>query len=284
MSKIKLRTNRNRKVKFSSHPVCSLVPFITCTIVFLLVAKTSCPCSKVTDWRQRRFAPWTHFFLVPGSPKSFWQTRSQCDVMTFIVDVNNVKFAMKWLFPNMGKKLQCYIYFLFALSFFLSHRSHSLMPITNFDIFAQSRATRMGFKGIGVNACAASNTSVRAPSFLVGCLADSVGGVASGWPHFWFIGPEWGNYEAPSVTAQKFENLGCHWTDEWRAGRGSACPPPSYVTVQSDEKPCLLLCLHRPKESGGNPFFTQAARGRNRVSWRGEAPMAMAYQILFNFI
>lgn len=75
---------------------------------------------------------------------------------------------MKWLFPNMGKKLQCYIYFLFALSFCLSHWSHSLMPITNFDIFAQSRATRMGFKAIGVNACAASNTTVRAPSFLGG--------------------------------------------------------------------------------------------------------------------
>lgn len=58
------------------------------------------------------------------------------------------------------------------------------MPISTFDILAQSRATHMSFKAIGVNACVASNTTVRAPSFLVGCLADSVGGVASGWPHF----------------------------------------------------------------------------------------------------
>lgn len=194
--------------------------------------------------------------------------------MTFSVNVNNVKTVIERLSPNMGKKQPCFASFHLPVPFSFIQKPQ----------FNKAKPHTQVFKVISVNACAASNTFVWTLSFLVGCLADSDGGVASGWPHFWFIGPEWGNYEAPSVTAQKFENLGCHWTDEWRAGRGSACPPPSYVTVQSDEKPCLLLCLHRPKESGGILFFTQAARGRNRVSRRGEAPMATAYQILFNFI
>lgn len=193
--------------------------------------------------------------------------------MTFSVNVTNVKTVIEWLSPNMDKSAPMLFLFSVCLFLFLPCRGHSSTKQSHTQVA----------KVIGVNMCCFQR--LRLDAFLPGRrLADSVGGVASGWPHFWFIGPEWGNYEAPSVTAQKSENLGCHWTDEWRVGRGSARPPPSYVTVQSDEKPCLLLCLHRPKESSGIPFFTQAARGRNRVSRRGEAPMAAAYQNLFNFI